>query len=149
MSTPKRLVIFFVTLIGLMQLVRFEQTNPVSHSDLEIKAEPNIKAILKKSCYDCHSNETTWPWYSKIAPVSWMISDHVEKGRMWLNFSEWEKYDQNKTEKLKKLIYREVGGGMPIPAYTLIHSDAKLSNGDRKALREWTNVDPSSVSMRD
>ncbi|HEY0882144.1 MAG TPA: heme-binding domain-containing protein [Archangium sp.] len=120
----------------LMQVARPEQTNPPVTGD--VGAPPEVAAILKKACYDCHSNETKWPWYSQVAPVSWLVANHVKDGRKHLNFSEWQGYEDGR--KLKKLeeTAEEVGEGeMPIPGYSALHAEAKLTDAEKKAIVEW------------
>ncbi|MCF6201650.1 MAG: heme-binding domain-containing protein, partial [Hydrogenimonas sp.] len=94
MSVGKMLGIFFVVAFLLMQLIPYERTNPKSDPKLEIKAPAKVQEIFIRSCYDCHSNRTNWPWYSAIAPAKWFVVRDVNVGRKWLNFSEWESYDE-------------------------------------------------------
>jgi len=148
-STGLRVAAVFASVFLLMQFVRFEKTNPSTDKTKEIVAPENVKNIIKNSCYDCHSHETKWPWYANIAPLSWIITDHVDDARKWVNFSEWETYDEAKKQKLKKLIYREVSDAMPLYTYTLAHSNAKLSPSDKEIIRTWTGVKAGDVSMRD
>jgi hypothetical protein len=105
--------------------------------------------LFKNSCYDCHSNDTKWPWYSHVAPVSWIVTSDVKSGREWLNFSEWESYNEAKKEKLKKLIYREVVAAMPLYIYTTAHDNAKLSDEQKNLIRQWCGVNPESVTIRE
>lgn len=116
-----------------------EKTNPKTDKTLEIKAPKNVMTILKNSCYDCHSYKTKWPWWSYVAPASWSISDDVAGGRKALNFSIWNSYPPTKQEKLKKEIYRTVAGPMPLPQYTWVHKNAKLSKNDIKIVRNWAS----------
>ena len=116
-----------------------DKTNPKSDPALEIKAPQKVTSILKRSCYDCHSNQTKWPWWSYVAPASWSISDDVKGGREALNFSIWQKYTKKEKEKLKKGIYRTVAGPMPLPQYLWLHKDAKLSKNDVKTIRDWAS----------
>lgn len=142
-----------LTIIGglflAMQLIVPSKNNPPVDSQKELTAPENIKSILKRSCYDCHSNETKWPWYANIAPISWVASAHVRDGRAWVNFSEWEGYDEANRTRLKKLIFRSVSHAMPPQAYTLIHEDAKLTAEEKKMIRDWTGIKPEEVSIRD
>jgi hypothetical protein len=104
-------------------------------------ANQEIAGILKTSCYDCHSNETKYPWYSHVAPFSWLVAKDVREAREELNFSTWMDYDMLK--KLEKLddIAIEVGEGeMPLGIYTVIHSDAKLDDAQRKLIVEWAEA---------
>lgn len=106
----------------------------------EIQAPHEIKAILKRSCYDCHSHETRFPWYASIAPVSWMITNHVEVARKWVNFSVWEDYTaEEKTKKLKE-IFRAVYVAMPLTSYLSMHEEANMTKEERTLIREWTGV---------
>ncbi|MBD3829966.1 MAG: heme-binding domain-containing protein, partial [Arcobacter sp.] len=94
------------------------------------------------ACYDCHSNETVYPWYSNIAPFSWVVSNHINEGRKALNFSTWENYsDEEKKEHLKD-IYRTVYASMPLQSYLWIHDDAILTKEQRTMIRDWTGVRP-------
>jgi len=108
-------------------------------ADEELKAPENVQAILKRSCFDCHSNHTQFPWYSNIAPVSWFTKLHVKEGREHMNFSTWEKYDDEKKLKYLQKIPKAIKSKMPLPSYLLIHKEAKLSEADKKVLTTWAN----------
>jgi len=149
MSTFKRVALFFAAVFLAMQLVRFEKTNPISNPAFELRADEKVSSILKNSCYDCHSNNTKWPLYSEIAPVSWIVTKHVNDARKWVNFSEWESYDEAKKQKLRKLIYREVADAMPLQSYTIMHGGTALSEEQKRIIREWTGVSALDVSTRD
>lgn len=123
-----------------MQLIRTKQENYAVEKDVELKASSDILDILKTSCYDCHSNEVNWPWYSKIAPFSWVISEHVNNGRLALNFSNWEKYTQKEKERKMKDIYRTVYAVMPLESYTWLHKNAILNKKEKIIIRSWTGV---------
>jgi len=100
---------------------------------------PRVGRILERSCQDCHSNRTTWPWYSHVAPVSWVISRHVIEGREILNFSEWSTQPPSEGDRL--LICDAVSDGrMPLAGYTAIHRGAKLSKEDVKVICEWADA---------
>ena len=120
----KILVVLAVILIGI-QFIPVERSNPSVTE--EISSPSNIKAILKKSCYDCHSNETEYPWYAHVAPISFLVAKDVKNGRRNLNFSEWDRYDKENGEKILVKISNEVEKGtMPLAIYTLVHPTAKL-----------------------
>lgn len=123
-----------------MQLIQIDKTIDKADESLEIKAPENIMTMLKASCYDCHSNEVKWPWYSNIAPFSWIIGDHVEDGRKWLNFSEWESYTAEQKQKRMKGIYRTVYAVMPLSSYIWLHEEADLTKEQRSLIRDWTGV---------
>jgi hypothetical protein len=97
---------------------------------------PQVGAILDRSCQDCHSSHTTWPWYSRVAPVSWMVSKHVREGREMLDFSGWTNHLPSADDRM--LICDAVSDGqMPLPEYTLIHRKAKLSKQDVALICGW------------
>ena len=105
---------------------------------------PQVGAILNRSCQDCHSNRTNWPWYSHVAPVSWIVSKHVSEGREILDFSAWT--DQSRAESERMLICDAVSSGsMPLASYTMIHHKAKLSKLDVKLICDWAAA-PSTPS---
>jgi hypothetical protein len=108
---------------------------------------PDVANLLKTSCYSCHSNETQYPWYSYVAPSSWLVKRDVAKGRDELNFSTWSALDQRKMLKKLDDIATEVGeGNMPMPIYTLIHSSAKLDETQRQLIVTWTEAAMDSVA---
>jgi cytochrome c551/c552 len=128
--------VLIVAFIGI-QFIPVERSNPPVTG--EIDAPPRVKEILMRSCYDCHSNETVWPWYSYIAPASWLLEKDVNEGRDELNFSEWKGYDEKKKQKKFKETREEVKEGeMPQWYYIIMHPEAKLSDADKQALFEWT-----------
>lgn len=133
-------LIIFALVILLMQAIQVDKTNPKVDSNLEIKTDENIMSIFRKACYDCHSNETVWPWYSNIAPASWTIKAHVEDGRRSLNFSIWETYSQEEKLKHLKKIHRTAYAAMPLPSYIKLHEEADLTKEERDLIREWTGV---------
>ena len=138
----KKTLIGLVIIIVILQFIPVKRTNPPISWD--INAPANVSGILRTSCYDCHSNETRWPWYSYIAPVSYFIASDVNEGRKRLNFSEWDKYDeQKKAKKLDGIIEMVEEGEMPLSMYTIIHKDAILDTVRINILKEW--VKPGST----
>ncbi|MBS1573231.1 MAG: heme-binding domain-containing protein [Bacteroidetes bacterium] len=98
----------------------------------------NIQKILKISCYDCHSNNTVYPWYSKVQPIKWWLADHVNEGKAKLNFDEFNAYTtKKKLHKLDEVIETIRDNEMPLKSYTLIHGDAKLSESDKQDIEAW------------
>ena len=135
----KYLVIFFVIALVGAQAVRLERTNPPVDEartlDRMVAVPPAAGAVLERACRDCHSNRTEWPWYSNVAPVSWFVIDHVNHGRSHLNFSEWSSYQPDRRRELLEGICKETrSGAMPLPSYTWIHWNARLSQADVEAL---------------
>ncbi|MDF1612981.1 heme-binding domain-containing protein [Stygiobacter electus] len=128
-------IIILLVIIGI-QFIEVKKTNPPVTADLNAPME--VKTIFQKSCYDCHSNETKWPWYSKVAPVSWLVSKDVEEGREHLNFSDWEKLLPAKQRKLKEEIWEEIEEDkMPLGNYTLLHPSAKLDLMKKQTIKKW------------
>ena len=138
----KKLILLFLFLFISFQFIQVDMTNPKFNTNDVIKAPKEVMKIFKKSCYDCHSNETIWPWYSRIAPFSWTIVGHVNNGRAYLNFSTWEKYTKKQKDKILKDIYRTMYAAMPLKSYTLIHKKAILTKKERDMVRKWTNKSP-------
>ncbi len=105
-----------------------------------------VKAILKASCYDCHSNHTEYPWYANVQPVAWWLANHVNEGKGELNFNTFAKYrigrQYNKLDKIAKEVNE---GEMPLSSYTLIHRYAKLDDGQRKLVADWANSIHDSI----
>ena len=98
----------------------------------------NIGALLQESCYDCHSNNTEYPWYNKVQPVAWFLEDHINEGKEELNFNEWDAYsNRRKNSKLKSIISQVKDDEMPLASYTLIHKDAKLSNSEKTLIIDY------------
>ncbi|NIT14791.1 MAG: heme-binding protein, partial [Candidatus Dadabacteria bacterium] len=110
--------------------------NPPVTSD--IKTPSHVKKVFKRACYDCHSNESTWPWYSKVAPSSWFVINHVNEAREEFNFSTWDKYSLEKESEIIEEIWEEVDEGkMPLWSYIILHPDARLSEEDKKVIYNW------------
>lgn len=98
----------------------------------------DVAGLLKNSCYDCHSNESKYPWYSHIAPSSWLVTKDIREGREELNFSQWNSYDlMEQLGKLDDIIEEVSSGNMPMGIYTLMHSSAKLSDAQRELIVAW------------
>jgi hypothetical protein len=120
----------------LIQWVPVKRTNPPIEADLV--APEQVKNILQRACYDCHSHETRWPWYSRVAPISWWLASHVTAGRADLNFSQWPLFDlETRGLFLRDIEKQLVDGTMPLRSYTVGHPDARLSKEDRALLLEW------------
>lgn len=118
------------------------QTSIVSENAIDKKynTPENVQAILKKACYDCHSNNTVYPWYSHIQPVGFWLDNHVNEGKEELNFSEFNAYEKKKAvKKMKKVVSSQEKNWMPLSSYTLIHKDAILSSDEKKTFIDWSN----------
>ena len=99
-------------------------------------ADPKVSAVLDRSCGDCHSNHTRWPWYSRTAPVSWILYRDVSKGRAKLNFSNWQQKTGTANARME-ICDAVMDGDMPLRGYTLLHPDAKLSKDDVELICNW------------
>jgi hypothetical protein len=123
-------------LVAALQLVPLDRSNPPDVFDLPAPAA--VAEVLRRSCYDCHSHETRWPWYAWVAPASWKVAYDVGQARAELNFSTWHAYRPDKRERLLEDILEEIEEGrMPPRSYTLFHPDAPLSGEERDLLRAW------------
>jgi len=128
-------IVVIVVLIGI-QFIPVSRINPPVTG--EIKAPESVMKVLRNSCYDCHSNESIWPWYSKVAPVSWLIADDVNEAREHMNFSEWQSYSaEDRAEDIEE-IWEEVDEGeMPLWFYLPLHPEARLSDKDKETIKNW------------
>lgn len=135
---------FLVLLLGA-QLVPVERTNPPSK--LEILAPADVRALLERSCFDCHSNFTRWPWYSYVAPASWFVIGHVRDARKDLNLTEWPLMDVEAQQfYLGEMKEQIKGGTMPLDSYLLLHWDARLSDAEREMLVGWIDEEVGLLS---
>jgi len=147
----KWLLISLICLFILIQLKRPARTNPAVDESQTIEVHTQLtteaKDILSRSCNDCHSNKTVWPWYTNVAPVSWWIADHIKEGRQNLNLSEWAKLDRDRQDRKLRQICDEVeDGAMPLSSYLPMHPKAKLSDQDKKTLCDWTAAERERLS---
>ena len=136
----KRALFIFLIIFIVMQFIRPDRTNIAVEKSMEIQTPVEVTQIFQSACYDCHSNETRWPWYSEISPFAWVISNHVTQGRKALNFSIWENYSEEEKKEHLKDIYRTVYASMPLQSYLWIHDDAILTKEQRTLIRDWTGV---------
>jgi len=133
----RRAVWLGLAVLAIAQAFRVDKTNPPVQQD--VAAPPEVAAVLQRACYDCHSNETVWPWYSNVAPISWLLARDVREGRRELNFSAWNEYNAKKqTKKLKEIAEEVAEGEMPPWLYIAAHRHAALSQADAERLRVWT-----------
>lgn len=144
MKKPLRYALW--TVAGVLVVAQFfgpERTNPVSDPRLAFQAQMEVptavQEIVSRSCRDCHTNETRWPWYSYVAPVSWLVIHDVNHGRSHLNFSEWGRLQPDDAEDLLEEICEVAEKGeMPLRSYLLMHPEARLSSADVQALCSWS-----------
>lgn len=143
------LTVLFIAL----QFSQPAKTNPASDPALALQARAQVPIevtkIFDRACRDCHSNETAWPWYSRIAPVSWLVADDVRIGRQQLNFSEWARYSARQAEnKLEEICAAVQTEAMPPKKYTLAHPEAKLTASDVKTICAWTVAEQQRLAAQ-
>ena len=139
-------ILTLFAVLCVINLIPVDLSNPPITSD--IKTPENVKKILRESCYDCHSNETTWYWYTKYAPVSWLIAHDVNEGREYLNFSTWDKYTTDeKSEILHESIEEINEGEMPMKIYELMHPNSKISKDELNTLTTWIENEYGEIDM--
>ena len=134
-------VVLLVAFVG----IQFIPTNrnhseevPPSDFMLVKNVPTEVKSILMISCYDCHSNNTHYPWYQKVQPVSWYLEGHIEDGKEELNFSDFGSYsDRMQKAKMRSIISQVEDGKMPLPSYTLLHPEAELTAAEKQLLVKW------------
>ena len=136
-----------------IQLVRPARTNPptdpartlmaVTHAPVE------VQSVLQRGCRDCHSHDTRWPWYSNVAPISWLVIDDVNHGRRHFNYSDWAQYDRDKIPQLLKDICEQTRkGDMPLSTYLWMHTDARLSDREVSVLCDWSDAERRSFRLK-
>ena len=131
----KRLPVILGTLLFLgllIQLIPYEH----NHSNPAMNTEPSwdsteTRTLAQRACFDCHSNETRWPWYSNIAPVSWLVYHDVSEGRMHINFSDWDRPDEQHVDEFQEVFDKN---SMPPTQYVLLHPEARLSTEEKQKL---------------
>jgi len=126
-----------------IQFVRPARTNPVTIPERTLAARVGVSGeaavVLDRACRDCHSNDTRWPWYSNVAPISWFVIDHVDHGRRHMNYSDWAQYAPQDADRLLKNICAFARKDtMPLPSYLRMHREARLSDADVAALCDWS-----------
>lgn len=142
-------IVLVIALVAA-QFVPVNRDNPTFDPSKAIyaagAAPANVQSILQRSCKDCHSSETHWPWYSHVAPASWLLASDVHDGRKRMNFSEWATYTEKRKEDKQDAICDMVSQNeMPPWQYTLIHRDAVLSQQDRDTLCQWAKSPGTTV----
>ena len=132
----KRFGVALTILLFAAQFVPVARLNPMERNFPEAPAE--VQAVMRRSCNDCHSNETSWPWYARVAPLSFLIARDVKEGRKKLNLSNWDSYDDTRKGRKKREIAKEVErDNMPPWYYVPLHPDAKLSAQERELIVKW------------
>ena len=137
-AKTSKIVLIIVVLFLVIQIIPVDRSNPQAAEGLSIAAPPEVKAILKNACFDCHSNETVWPLYSYVAPISWFVAHHVDEGRDEFNLSVWQQIEAKKQRKIAAKMIEEVEEGkMPLSSYLWLHKEARLSEQQKAKLFAW------------
>lgn len=149
-KTLKIIAVLVVAAFLAAQFFRPARTNPpvVQAETLEAvtKLPENVNKIFERSCNDCHSNETVYPWYSNVSPFSWLLQKHIDEGRRELNVSVWATYgNQRKRRKLDEICEQVETGAMPHNQYLWIHREARLSDEDKRILCDWANAEKAKI----
>lgn len=146
-------IIAIVIIAGLIviQFFRIDKSSqPVVQAetlDSAVAVPENVRGILDRSCNDCHSNKTVYPWYSNIQPVGWFLNDHITHGRSHLNFSIFNTYDvKRKVKKLEEVCEQVESKEMPLPSYLWIHRDSVMNEGDARILCDWSKSESAKLS---
>jgi hypothetical protein len=152
MKIFKRILLILLVIFIVLQAFR-----PAKNNSMDVSKDisnnyvvpPDVKVILAKACNDCHSNNTRYPWYAEVQPVSWWLANHIKDGKRHLNFNEFDGYRIAKQyEKLGECIKEVKEGGMPLPSYTIIHKDAILTDKEKEALFNWCDILRDSIKSR-
>ncbi len=150
----KRILIGLIVLFIIAQFVPrtvFPISNPgidpARTVEARLQVPQDVDQTLKRACFDCHSNQTNWRWYSKVAPFSWLMSDDVSEGRRELNFSDWARFDARRENiKLAKVCQEVKEGDMPLWYYKPLHPEAKLSDADRQMICNWAESERNRLA---
>ena len=139
----KRIGLATLFLLLAIQFIPVNRNNPAVYPSRSIyAAQPmpaEVRAVFERSCKDCHTNETVWPWYSVVAPVSWLVARDVHQARHKMNFSEWGSYPaQQKEDRLEEICEQVTKGEMPDRKYVLLHRSARITPREREAVCQWT-----------
>ena len=140
----KKIILVVVAILVIIQFIPAlpDDYEPnVGQTFTEVNEVPiKVEAILTSACYDCHSHQSKWPWYSYVAPFSFWIGDHVQEGRKHLDFSQWANYSPKKADhKLEEIVEELTEGEMPLDSYTWVHSEAQLSESQKTLLVDYVN----------
>ncbi len=153
MKRLKWIGLVLVVLIAAIQCVRPEKNigtrSPETSIEKHFPVPPKVQSVLERSCYDCHSNNTVYPWYAAIQPVGWYLNKHIKDGKRSLNFDEFAGYRLMKQyHRFNDIVEQLNSDEMPLPSYLLIHTYAKLSPEEKSELIQWSNAMRDSMKVR-
>ncbi len=152
MKPYNKILIALLVILVVIQFIptKRNQSSKMLPTDITLTytVPNNIQAILKTSCYNCHSNNTNYPWYNKVQPVGWFLQFHIEEGKEELNFNEFGSYSMKKRKsKLKAMAHEIKEGDMPLFSYTLIHRNARISGNKKALLLNWINKEITAANQ--
>ena len=144
MNKLKTVLKVLLVILVVIQFIRPKANNSYDNSNLitnKFETPDNVMKSLQTSCFDCHSNGTVYPWYSKVQPVAWWLDDHINEGKREVNFSEFASYSPRRQfKKFTEIINQIKENEMPLSSYTLIHQDAKLAQDQKDAIIQWAKA---------
>ena len=154
-----KIIIKKILFIGLIIFLLMQLYQPARNESFEqditanftkvYNVPKNVEAIVRTSCYDCHSNNTNYPWYSNVQPVGFFMEHHIKEAKEDLNFDEWGKYSKRKQEnKLDRIVKQIKSDEMPLASYTLIHKNARLTTVQKKEVMDWISKIKDSISSQ-
>lgn len=148
----KKILVGLLVILVVIQFIRPEKniSEVPGENDIRVKhhVPATVMSVMKRACYDCHSNNTDYPWYAHIQPLGWWLNHHIEEGKEHLDFSEFATYSNKKAaHKLEEVVEMVEEGEMPLESYTLIHKDAVLNERERELLIDWANEVRSKYSV--
>ena len=151
MNFFKRILIVLLVIFVIIQFIRPAKNVHAgaqpNHVMKNFPASPEVRSIMEKACFDCHSNNTTYPWYSYIQPFAWWLNDHIEEGKKEVNYDEFLSYTPKKQhKKFEETAELVKEGEMPLKSYTWIHRDAKLTDAERQAIVNWATRSAATIS---
>jgi hypothetical protein len=147
-----------ISLVLLIVLVAMQFIQPARNANgqampaditTHFSVPTSVESVLKTSCYDCHSNNTRYPWYANIQPMGWLLSNHIKNGKAELNFNEFGNYSKRRQlSKLKAINNSIKDGTMPLSSYTFLHQDAKVSKENKALIIEWATSTRDSLETK-
>jgi hypothetical protein len=150
----KKIAIFLAACLLIIQFIQpaHNRSNKLLETDITkaFVIPANVQQVLKTSCYDCHSNNTNYPWYANIQPFGWLLASHIKEGKEELNFNEFGSYSlRRQKSKLKGIENSIRDGSMPLGSYTLMHKEALLSNEEKELLIDWSVKLKDSLTIKE
>ncbi|MES2374498.1 MAG: heme-binding domain-containing protein [Bacteroidota bacterium] len=153
MRLAKKIALLLLVILIAIQFIQpaRNKSGQVLPTDIlrTVPVSPAVRALLKTGCYDCHSNNTNYPWYANVQPIGWILNGHIQKGKAELNFSEFGSYTVRRQKSKMKSIESQVNdNGMPLASYTWIHKNARLSKENKVLIIDWVTKTNEAISTK-